>query len=290
MSLFKKAIRTQQKIKLAMTGPTGSGKTYSALRLATGLTNNGKIAVIDTENGSASLYSDKFDFDVLDIEPPFSPQKFVQGIQEAEKNGYECVIIDSASHFWKGILEMKDQLDARGGNSFANWGKVNQDYERALNSFLQSKIHVIACMRSKMSYVVEENEKGKQAPRKVGLAPIMRDDVEYEFTTVFDIAHNHTAATSKDRTGLFVDKFFQVTEETGKEIAVWLGTAEPEPDKRPVLSPEIDGWAIAVNYVASGKKTIDWIKNNRNISSENLVRLEAEALELRESQSNKVQQ
>jgi hypothetical protein len=238
--MFKKAVRKGRYIKLGITGPTGSGKTYSALRLATGLTDGGKIAVLDTENGSASLYSDKFDYDVADIAPPFSPGKFISAIEAAVNAGYECIIIDSATHFWKGILEMKDQMDQRGGNSFTNWGKVQGDYERAINAFLHSRIHVIACMRSKMAHVIEENDKGKSVVRKVGMQAVMRDDVEYEFTTVFDISATHIAATSKDRTGLFVDEFFQITEETGQKISEWINGNASDPDRETFTQEQYD--------------------------------------------------
>ena len=121
--MFTKATRKKVFLKLAVTGPSGSGKTYSALRLARGLVGpSGKVALIDTENGSASLYADKFEFDTLDLAPPFDHQKFVEGISAAVQAGYQCIIIDSASHFWEGILEYKSQLDSRpGSNSYTNW-------------------------------------------------------------------------------------------------------------------------------------------------------------------------
>jgi DNA polymerase III delta prime subunit len=223
--MFKKAKRTQAKIKLAITGPAGSGKTYSALRLARGLVGpGGRIALIDTENGSASLYSEQFDFDVLNLKPPFEDASFIEGIQGAVNASYDALIIDSASHFWEAILEYKDKLDRRGGNSFSNWNEAGKHFKGVLNAVLHSPIHVIACLRSKTEYVVETNERGRSVPRKVGLAPVMRDGIEYEFTTVFDIDLSHQAATSKDRTGLFTDKVFQVTEETGQQIAEWLTT------------------------------------------------------------------
>jgi DNA polymerase III delta prime subunit len=248
--MFKKAKRTQAKIKLAITGPAGSGKTYSALRLARGLVGpDGKIALIDTENGSASLYSEQFDFDVLNLEPPFEDASFIEGIQGAVNAGYDALIIDSASHFWEAILEYKDKLDRRGGNSFTNWNEAGKHFKGVLNAVLHSPIHVIACLRSKTEYIVETNERGRVVPRKVGLAPVMRDGIEYEFTTVFDIDLSHQAATSKDRTGLFTDKVFQVTEETGQQIAGWLtatggqstATAQPSPAAKPVpASPPAD--------------------------------------------------
>ncbi len=255
MSEFKKATRKQISMKIAVTGPTGSGKTFSALRLAKGIADGGRVAFLDTENGSASLYSGsvvdfqgrphQFDFDVIEIAPPFTHDKFIRGIESAVAGGYKVVVIDSASHFWEGVLDKKSKMDAAGGNSFSNWAKVTDDYKGILAAVLQSRIHVICCMRSKMDYILEEVERNGRktsVPRKVGLAPIMRDGVEYEFSTVFDVSLDHNATASKDRTGLFTDKIAQVTEDTGKQILAWLSTAE----------------AIPVAAAAPPDTTIDW--------------------------------
>lgn len=235
---FQKASRSQVFLKDAITGPTGSGKTFSALRLAFGLVDGtGKrVAFLDTENDSASLYSDKFDFDVMPIAPPFPPEHFASGINAAVEAGYGAVIVDSASHFWKGILAFKDQLDSHGkGNSYTNWKQADGKFDPVIEAVLQSKIHVIFCMRSKMDYLQTE-ENGKKVIKKMGLAPIMRENLEYEFSTVFDIGMDHTAMASKDRTGLFpVDKVFQITEETGKMIAAWLKTALPKVEVDPLV-------------------------------------------------------
>lgn len=227
--LFRKATREKVFLKLAVTGPSGSGKTYSSLRLARGLVGpTGKIALIDTENRSASLYADRFDFDTLDIAPPFDNEKFVEGVDAAVEAGYGAIVIDSASHFWEGILDYKDKLDQRGGNSYTNWKIAGDKFGGIVKAVLQSPAHVICCMRSKMDYVQEKDDRGKTQIKKVGLAPIMRDGIEYEFTTVFDVALNHQAAVSKDRSGLFVDKIFQITEETGAQLEAWrLSGGEP---------------------------------------------------------------
>jgi GTPase SAR1 family protein len=220
--LFKKATREKVWLKLAVTGPSGSGKTYSALRLARGLVGpSGRIAVLDTENNSASLYADRFEFDTMEIPPPFESEKFVEGINAAVQAGYGCIIIDSASHLWEGILEYKNSLDARGGNSYTNWKPAGDKYEAFKKSGLQSKAHIIICMRSKTEYSQEKDERGRTVVRKIGLAPIMRDGMEYEVTTSFDVALDHKASVSKDRSGLFVDKIFQITEETGAQLEAW---------------------------------------------------------------------
>jgi hypothetical protein len=228
--MFTKATRKGSHLKIAITGPAGSGKTFSALRLAKGISQNGRIALIDTENESASLYATNFDFDIVSVEPPFTMDKLTKPTVAALDEGYDVLIVDSASHFWNGVLEYKSQLDKRGGNSYTNWNEANKHYELMLRAILFSKIHLIVCMRSKMEYVLEENDRGKQVPKKVGMAPIMRDGVEYEFTTVFDLDIAHQAQVSKDRTQLFGDKIFQITEKTGELLQNWL--AETTPVKR----------------------------------------------------------
>lgn len=236
--MFKKAQREQVKLKLAITGPSGSGKTTAALRLAIGLTNNGKVALIDTENRSASLYADQYEFDVLDLAPPFEHRKFVDGINAAVEGGYDVVILDSASHFWGAILEYKDRLDKRGGNSYTNWNEAGRKFQDIIDAVLQSPIHVICCLRSKMDYVLESNDKGKQVPKKVGMAPIMRDGVEYEFTVVLDLDMSHQASSSKDRTRMFDGRFFEVTEAVGEDIRKWLETGAKPANVTPLPKQE----------------------------------------------------
>ena len=236
MGSFTKAERKKWFIKLAIAGISGSGKTYSALRLARGLVGDkGRIAFIDTENGSATLYDTLTDFDHCVIQPnangKFDYKDFIDKVQEAERLGYDAVIVDSASHLWQGILADKEILDmnSKSGNTYTTWAQPTKNFNATIQKFLQSRIHLISCMRSKTDYVMELNDKGKQAPRKVGLAPVMRDGIEYEFTVVFDVLANHESATSKDRTGLFVNAGnFLITEETGRQIADWLASGKGE--------------------------------------------------------------
>ncbi len=234
--MFTPATRKGSYLKIALTGPSGSGKTYSALRLAQGITETGRIALIDTENESAGLYATDFNFDMVSVEPPYTIDKLTKPTVAALEADYDVLIIDSASHFWHGILEYKSQLDKRGGNSYTNWNEANKNYDLMIRAILFSKIHVIVCMRSKMEYVLEENDRGKQVPKKVGMAPIMRDSVEYEFTTVLDLDSAHQAQASKDRTKLFGDHIFQITEETGLLLKEWLNVTLPKkPRKKPSL-------------------------------------------------------
>lgn len=231
--MFTKAERTDTFIKLALTGPSGSGKTYSALRLARGLVgSNGRIAFVDTENRSGTLYSHLTEFYHYDLAPPFDYRKFMEACREAEKAGFDCVIFDSASHLWQGILEDKTNIDRRGGNQFTNWMEPTRHFNEVIQTFLQSRIHTISCMRSKTDYILqtETNSKGKdvQTPKKVGMAPVMREGVEYEFTVAFEIAMDHCCTPSKDRTGLFTNRPFLITEETGEMIKHWLVEAKPQ--------------------------------------------------------------
>lgn len=223
---FEKAMRKKAKLRLALTGPSGSGKTYSALLVAKGI--GGKIAFIDTEKGSASLYSDIADFDVLELEPPFSPERFIEAIKSAEDAGYDSLVIDSITHEWGGVggcLELVDTIAKAKyrGNSWSAWSEINPRHRLFLDAILRSPMHIIATMRSKTETAqVEEN--GRKKVAKLGMKSEQRDGVEYEFTTVLDIAHEtHHAIASKDRTKLFSNSDPVIlSEETGKQLLNWL--------------------------------------------------------------------
>lgn len=240
---FKKAERKQVKIKLAIAAPSGGGKTYSALLIAKGLAKKpdgtyGKIALIDTENGSASLYAQVEgmpEYDTIEIHPPFLTDKYVQAINAAVRGGYSVLIIDSGSHQWNGEGGIMDRMDKEklanpSANHFTLWAKYTPEHERFKSAIVQSQIPIILTMRSKQEYVLETNDRGKQAPKKVGMAPVQRDQFEYEFTTQFDLSIEHYAKTSKDRTHLFDGQNFKPSEETGIQLRDWmLSGKEPDP-------------------------------------------------------------
>lgn len=227
MSLFKKASKKQVKLRLLLQGASGSGKTWSALTLAQSL--GKKVAVVDTEKGSASLYSDKFQFDVLELPAGFhTPEHYIKAIKEAEKEGYEALVIDSISHEWQACLDLITQI---GGNSFTAWGKITPRHDAFVNAILSSNMHIIATTRAKQDYILQEKN-GKQVPTKVGMAGVQRDGLDYEFTMVFELNQNHIANATKDRSGLFDGKDFQITEETGKALLDWL-SVEPEENLEP---------------------------------------------------------
>lgn len=230
---FEKAMRKKAKLRLALTGPSGSGKTYSALLVAKGI--GGRIAVIDTEKGSASLYSDVAEFDVLELDPPFSPERFIEAISAAEQAGYDCLIIDSITHEWGGVggcLELVDTIAKTKfrGNSWSAWSEINPRHRSFLDAILRSSMHIIATMRSKTETAqVEEN--GRKKVAKLGMKSEQRDGVEYEFTTVLDIGHeSHHAIASKDRTKLFSNADPVVlSEQTGKQLLNWLDSGAVNP-------------------------------------------------------------
>lgn len=231
--LIKKAERKAVKIKLAITGPSGAGKTMSSLLLAKGLANGGKILVIDSEDGSSNLYADHqlvgADFDVLEIDAPYTVAKYLQALEAAQKADYEVIVIDSITHAWAGeggLLDKKTSLDSRGGNSYTNWASITKEQEQFKAKIIHYSAHVIVTMRSKQDYIVESNDKGRSIPKKVGLAPIQRDGMEYEFTTVFDIGMDHAYQVSKDRTGVFDGRVERITEKTGIELREWLNSGK----------------------------------------------------------------
>lgn len=249
MSGFKKAERKSVKVKLAITGPSGSGKTYSALLIAKGLVGpSGKIAVIDTENDSASLYSGlpgMPDFDSQRITPPFLTDKYIRLIKEAVALKYDALIIDSTSHQWNGeggILDRmdKEKMAKQGANTYTMWAKYTPEHEAFKAAINNSDIHIVSTLRSKQDYVLTEGKNGKQTPQKVGMAPIQREGAEYDYTVVFDMSMENYASVSKDRTSLFMGKNFKPSDETGMEIAVWLQSGKiVEPGQLPQTAAEL---------------------------------------------------
>lgn len=219
--MFKKAERKQAKLRLALAGPSGAGKTYSALLIAKGL--GGKIAVLDTEKGSASLYSDLVDFDVVDLTAPFTPERYIEVITAAEAAGYDTLVIDSYSHEWTGpggCLEDNERLahSKFKGNTWAAWNETTPRHRKLTNKILGSSLHIICTMRSKTETVQGEGKK----IIKLGMKSEQRDGTDYEFTVVLDVAHDtHEAVASKDRTRLF-GGYEVITEDTGRKLIAWL--------------------------------------------------------------------
>jgi nucleoside-triphosphatase THEP1 len=200
---FSPATKRASRLRMAISGPSGSGKTYTSLTLAAALCDEGqRVAVIDTERGSASKYSDTFSFDVMELET-YSPLLYVDAIREAEATGeYGVLVIDSLSHAWSGVggaLELKDQATARAkGNSYVAWGEITPLQNKLVDTILQAKLHVICTMRSKQAYV-QENEGGRTRIRKVGMEPVQRDGMEYEFDLFGEMDQDNNLVVTKTR-------------------------------------------------------------------------------------------
>jgi hypothetical protein len=225
---IRKAQRKKAKLRLGIAAPSGAGKTYSALLLAFGI--GGKVGVIDTEHGSADLYADLGDYDIIAIEAPYTVPKYLEAIKAFESAGYTTIIIDSLTHAWAGdggLLDKQGKIaDSGKANGFAAWRTITPEHNALVESMLKSPCHIIATMRSKQEYVLETNDRGKQTPKKIGLAPVQRDGMEYEFTIMFDIDMAHVASASKDRTSLFDGRYFKVNKDTGIELLEWLESGE----------------------------------------------------------------
>lgn len=256
---FKKASRSMARVKIAIGGVSGSGKTMSSLLMAFGLVQAEHptwspaecwehICIIDTENASGSLYvgaqvgTTKIgEYNAIDIDPPFEAAKYIDAIHMAEQNDQQVIIIDSMSHAWSasgGALDKHAVLTQRGGNSYTAWAPVKKQIGAMMDAILQSPSHIIADFRAKQQYVQQKSDKGKTVVRNVGLGFVFQDGMEFEFTTLFYLDNDHIANATKDRTGLFTGKFFTITADTGKKFYEWLSGMTPA-QKQQATQPQI---------------------------------------------------
>lgn len=233
---FRKATRTSRFARVALVGASGSGKTFTALQIAKGLADGGKIAVVDTENGSAELYCDEVEFDVCTLKQ-FSPRDYISAINDAIKGGYKVLVIDSLSHGWMGkggALEMVDKVRKSSGssNSFDAWRKVTPEHNALVDALVQAPLHMVVTMRSKTEYVVEKNDDGKMVPRKVGLQPVQRDGLEYEFDIVGDM-EDANLCISKSRCKPIAEAglFRKPDHNLGEQILGWLRAGSGDPSE-----------------------------------------------------------
>ncbi|GGE14042.1 AAA family ATPase [Psychroflexus salis] len=220
---LQKAKRHQVKLRVGLSGASGFGKSYSALLLAYGMTNDwSKIAIIDTENNSANLYAHLGDFNVLSIREPFSPERYIKAIETCEKAGMKVIIVDSITHEWSGkggCLEIHEKL----GGRFQDWAKVTPLHNSFIDKIINSKAHLITTVRRKIDYSLDSNMGGKTRVIKHGTKEVTREGYEYELTVNFELINdNHLAKASKDRTGLFMNQpEFVINQSTGKKLIEW---------------------------------------------------------------------
>ena len=238
--MFKQAVKTESKLRLAIAGPSGSGKTYTALALAAALVPGGKVAVVDTEHGSAAKYADLFAFDVAPAAPPYHPDGLIKLATFAANNGYDVVIVDSVSHYWSGaggVLDLKEEAERRmrNPNSYTAWKDVTPIHQRMVDTLVAIPAHVIVTMRSKQDYILVERN-GKQVPQKVGMAPVQRDGFEYEFDVMLDMDIENVGRVMKTRCPALTGKAF---DKPGADVAQilrdWLAGASPTQAPPPVV-------------------------------------------------------
>lgn len=258
---FKKATKRESKLRLSIAGPAGSGKTYTALKVATEM--GGKIALIDTERGSAAKYSDIFDFDVLELTGDYHPERYIEAIQAAERAGYDILIIDSTTHEWNGrggILDLHEAANARKKNSFAAWADVTPLHNAFIDAILQSKCHVIASVRSKVDYVQEKDERGKTEVKKVGMATIQREGMDYEYDVMVEMNLDHKGIVMKTRCAALDGKVFT---KPGRELAeilnAWLSDGAPAPQPAEPSAEDISVEAALKSiWIEQGKDESEW--------------------------------
>jgi hypothetical protein len=257
---FQKATKAQSKLRAAFFGPSGAGKTFSALRVASGM--GKKIAVIDTERGSASKYSDRFDFDVLEL-PKKDIETYCEGIRAAGAAGYDVLIIDSLSHAWQELLEENERVAKAKykGNTWSAWSEGTPKQRKLIDTILDFPGHVIATMRSKTEWTQEKDDRGRNTPKRVGLAPEQGKGIEYEFDLLLEISTEHYAQVIKDRTGKFQDKAIEKPgEDFGVELATWLSSGVVN------LAPLRDKIKVKIKSMFADKllsrnEAVEWANN-----------------------------
>ena len=271
---FTKATKEQAKLRLAVFGPSGSGKTFTSLRVATGL--SGKIAVIDTERGSASKYADRFTFDVLELDDT-DINTYCAAISAAQVAGYPVLILDSLTHAWQELLGEIDKLarSKYGGNTWAAWSEGTPKQRGLVDAILNYDGHVIATMRSKTEWVTTTDGNGRSKPQRIGLAPQQGKGIEYEFDLLMELCVEHIGTVIKDRTGRFQDQTIKEPgEELGQQLAAWLMEGEPptppEPFVMDIEMPTVSKWPelhdaavkqLGYNHAAHVKNTLTKIFN-----------------------------
>lgn len=256
---LRKATRKKAKIRLGLSAVSGGGKTYSGILIAKGLVGDlSKVAIIDTENGSADLYAHLGDFNVLPLTAPFTPERYIEAIKSCEKAGMEVIIVDSISHEWDGkggCLEIVESL----GGKYQDWAKVTPRHQAFIDAIIHSPSHVITTVRRKQDYEMIK-EGNKVRIEKAGLKEITREGFEYELTINLELDTQHNATASKDRTQLFMNKpAFVPSEKTGELIAAWCEQGEESFN----IKPGSD-WYNKVDNCTTQKELVELYQRNKS--------------------------
>lgn len=265
MSKFTKATKKQAKLRLALFGVSGSGKTYSALRIAKGL--GGNIAVIDTENHTACKYSDRFDFDVCECEKA-SINNLMTLLSDASE--YDVLIIDSLTHAWDELLDEVNRIAKTkfGGNSWSAWSEGTPKQRAFIKALLDFKGHLIVTMRSETTWEVQENDKGKKVPVRIGTAPKQGKSIEYEFDMLINLSQDHTAHILKDRTGKYQDECLELLDENlGKELGEWLSVGEVVKKEQALTNNDVEIFK-QMSEINDIKELANFYKANYNLVSD----------------------
>jgi hypothetical protein len=273
-----KATRQKAKIRMGFSSVSGGGKTYSALLVAYGLCGAwDKIAVIDTENMSADLYAHLGEYQVLTLQAPYAPERYIEAIHVCEAAGAEVIIIDSITHEWDGrggVLEIHGNMT---GNSFTNWSSLTPRHAAFIDAILKSPCHILTTVRRKQDYEMSKDANGKNTVSKLGLKEVTREGFEYELTLNLELDVKHNASASKDRTGLFLGKpAFIPTIETGKLIRQWCDSgAEPvNTDTREELTAAHPAWTKVVEAITKNGYTLDQVQSKYRVTNGSLIALE----------------
>jgi hypothetical protein len=255
---FVQATRSSSKARIALCGPSGSGKTYTALTLATRLSDN--VAVIDTERGRAQLYVGVNGWQFMRLNPQaFSPQSLTESLAVAAGHGFGCIVVDSLSHYWMGVDGMLEQVDKKGrnGNNFGGWKEMRPDERRMIDALASFPGHVIVTLRVKTEFVIEENERGKKVPRKVGMKPEQREGIEYEFDLVADLDFDNTMTVSKTRIPAFAQA---VIPKPGPDVAEKITEFLEQGDVLPTVAEYLDQ-AVACDTVPGLKQLFEEVRS-----------------------------
>lgn len=252
---FQKAKKEKIWLKILLGGSSGSGKSYTGLRLATGIAKKcgSRVAAVDTENGRIRYYANEFDFDDMQLEEPYTPEKYIAAIDEAVGSGFKVLLIDSSTHEWKYINDTHDKMP---GNSWANWGKVKPRHNAFMEKLLQSHIHTIITTRGKDDYVLEDKN-GKQVPKKVGVGMQQEKDIEYNYTVTFNLQQDtHIAEVMKDNTHLFEGRYDVLTEKDGEALYEWANSGDAPSEKKNVVPDVSIPVAVSIDDLKGVKKDI----------------------------------